>query len=101
MMDERPIEVWTSTAQMQVVGKRHYGRKAVAHGGGGGRAGARELFDTLAAVEGRVKLDAQGPGARRGAAQRFADELPDRRGRERRSQYFGTGPRQRARRRRT
>ena len=47
MMGERPIEVWTSTAQMQVVGKRHYGRKAVPPGGGGGRARARELFDTL------------------------------------------------------
>jgi uncharacterized protein YfaS (alpha-2-macroglobulin family) len=60
MMDERPIEVWTATAQMQVVGKRHYGRKAVPTGGGGGRAGARELFDTLLAWRGRVRLDAQG-----------------------------------------
>jgi alpha-2-macroglobulin len=60
MMDERPIEVWTSTAQMQVVGKRHYGRKAVPTGGGGGRAGARELFDTLLLWRGRVKLDAAG-----------------------------------------
>ncbi len=60
MMDERPIEVWTSTAQMQVIGKRHYGRKAVASGGGGGRAGARELFDTLLLWRGRVKLDGAG-----------------------------------------
>ena len=37
MMGERGLEVFTSTAQMQVVGKRHYGRKAVPHGGGGGR----------------------------------------------------------------
>ena len=36
MMDERPLSVLTSTAQMQVVGKRHYGRKALATGGGGG-----------------------------------------------------------------
>src|SRR5690606_8695889 len=36
MMGERPLSVLTSTAQMQVVGKRHYGRKAVAAGGGGG-----------------------------------------------------------------
>ena len=47
MMGERGLEVWTSTAQMQVVGKRHYGRKAVPHGGGGGRERARESFDTL------------------------------------------------------
>ncbi|MCC6710234.1 MAG: hypothetical protein IT492_21970 [Gammaproteobacteria bacterium] len=61
MMGERSLEVWTSTAQMQVVGKRHYGRKAVPHGGGGGRgAAARERFDTLLAWQGRVTLDAQG-----------------------------------------
>ncbi|MEY2925942.1 MAG: hypothetical protein RL367_419, partial [Pseudomonadota bacterium] len=36
MMGERPISVETSTAQTQVVGKRHYGKKAVAAGGGGG-----------------------------------------------------------------
>ena len=36
MMGERPISVLTSTAQMQVVGKRHYGKKAVTAGGGGG-----------------------------------------------------------------
>jgi hypothetical protein len=49
MMGERGLEVWTSTAQTQVVGKRHYGRKAVPHGGGGGRERdrARELFDSL------------------------------------------------------
>jgi len=60
MMNERPIEVWTSTAQMQVVGKRHYGRKAVPTGGGGGHAGARELFDTLLLWRGRVKVDSAG-----------------------------------------
>ena len=36
MMAERPLWVQTSTAQTQVVGKRHYGRKAVAAGGDGG-----------------------------------------------------------------
>jgi uncharacterized protein YfaS (alpha-2-macroglobulin family) len=60
MMRRRGIEVFTSTAQMQVVGKRHYGRKAVPHGGGGGRASARELFDTLLLWRGRVPLDAKG-----------------------------------------
>jgi uncharacterized protein YfaS (alpha-2-macroglobulin family) len=60
MMGERPIAVWTSTAQMQVVGKRTFGRKAIAHGGGGGRAGARQMFDTLLLWKGRVKLDANG-----------------------------------------
>ena len=56
MMNVRPIEVYTSTAQMQVIGKRHFGRKAVPHGGGGGRQAARELFDTLLLWKGRVPL---------------------------------------------
>jgi uncharacterized protein YfaS (alpha-2-macroglobulin family) len=60
MMGERAIEVFTSTAQMQVVGKRTFGRKAIPHGGGGGRAGAREMFDTLLLWKGRVRLDARG-----------------------------------------
>ncbi len=60
MMGHRGLEVWTATAQMQVVGKRHYGRKAVPHGGGGGREQARELFDTLVAWHGRVILDDAG-----------------------------------------
>lgn len=60
MMQKRGIEVDTSTASMQVVGKRHYGRKAREPGGGGGRKSARELFDTLLLWKGRVKLDAQG-----------------------------------------
>ncbi len=60
MMGVRPIEVYTSTAQMQVVGKRHYGRKAVPHGGGGGRQAARELFDTLLLWKGRLPLNERG-----------------------------------------
>ncbi|MDQ7078628.1 MAG: MG2 domain-containing protein [Robiginitomaculum sp.] len=60
MMDERGLEVLTSTAQMQIVGKRHYGRKAVAHGGGGGKQNARELFDTLLLWKGRVRVDENG-----------------------------------------
>ena len=62
MMGERGYEVLTSTAQMQVVGKRHYGRKAVLDGGGGGvgRGRARELFDTLLVWKGRVRLDHNG-----------------------------------------
>ena len=60
MLGRRAIEVFTSTAQSHVIGKRHFGRKAVAAGGGGGRGGARELFDTLLLWKGRVPLDAQG-----------------------------------------
>lgn len=61
MMARRGIEVSTSTAQMQVIGKRHFGRKAVATGGDGASAkSARELFDTLLFWQARVKLDEQG-----------------------------------------
>jgi alpha-2-macroglobulin len=65
MMGQRRLEVWTSTAQMQVVGKRHYGRKAVPVGGGGGRAGgspsrARQLFDSLLFWQPRLQLDGHG-----------------------------------------
>jgi uncharacterized protein YfaS (alpha-2-macroglobulin family) len=60
MMQRRGIEVDTATASMQVVGKRHYGRKAREPGGGGGRHSARELFDTLLFWKARVALDDQG-----------------------------------------
>ena len=63
MMGERPLSVLTSTAQMQVVGKRHYGRKAVEAGGGGGADMAalnRENFQPVLLWRGHVELDAQG-----------------------------------------
>jgi len=61
MMTRRGIEVATSTAQMQVIGKRHFGRKAL---GGGrwwrpGQVRAR-AFDTLLFWQARVKLDEHG-----------------------------------------
>ncbi|MEP6965782.1 MAG: alpha-2-macroglobulin family protein, partial [Polaromonas sp.] len=52
--------VETSTAQMEIIGRRHYGRKAVAAGGGGGRSNTRELLDTLLLWQPRVQLDARG-----------------------------------------
>ncbi|QJR15088.1 alpha-2-macroglobulin family protein [Usitatibacter palustris] len=60
LLGQRPQEVSTATAQGHVIGKRHFGKKAVAAGGGGGREGARELFDTLLLWKGRVPLDANG-----------------------------------------
>jgi uncharacterized protein YfaS (alpha-2-macroglobulin family) len=60
MMTRRGEEVETSTAQVQVIGKRHFGRKAIAAGGGGGRGSARELFDTLLLWKARIALDADG-----------------------------------------
>ncbi|QDQ27598.1 hypothetical protein FNU76_15235 [Chitinimonas arctica] len=60
MLGERPYGFFTATAQGQVVGKRHFGRKAVPVGGGGGRGGTRELFDTLLLWKGRVALDEKG-----------------------------------------
>lgn len=62
MMSRRNYEVSTATAQMQVIGKRHFGLKALAPGGGGGlgKRGTRELFDTLLFWKGKIPLDAQG-----------------------------------------
>jgi uncharacterized protein YfaS (alpha-2-macroglobulin family) len=60
MMQKKGYEVKTSTAQMMVVGKRHFGRKALPHGGGGGRQITREFFDTLVYWKGVVALDENG-----------------------------------------
>lgn len=60
MMNERGLEVNTATAQMQVVGRRHFGLKALPPGGGGGAESSRELFDTLLLWKGSVKLSASG-----------------------------------------
>lgn len=60
MLPKRAYQVQTATAQSQVIGKRHFGKKALPPGGGGGRAPARELFDTLLVWNPRVVLDANG-----------------------------------------
>jgi alpha-2-macroglobulin len=60
MMGRRSLAVRTFTAQMQVVGRRHFGLKALPSGGGGGRQTTRELFDTLVYWNPRVPLDAAG-----------------------------------------
>jgi uncharacterized protein YfaS (alpha-2-macroglobulin family) len=60
MMRRRGYGVRTATAQMQVVGKRHFGLKALPQGGGGGPQTTRELFDTLLLWKGRVSLDDRG-----------------------------------------
>lgn len=63
MMKRAGCDVETATAQMMVVGKRHFGRKALPHGGGGGRQLTRELFDTLLYWKGVVPLDENGEAA--------------------------------------
>ena len=60
MMGRRGYQVETSTAEMQVVGKRHFGLKAIPPGGGGGRQVTRELFDTLLLWKASVPLDSNG-----------------------------------------
>ncbi len=60
MVKRRSYFVDTATAQMQVIGRRHFGKKAVAPGGGGGRAPTRELFDTLLVWKPDVRLDEKG-----------------------------------------
>ncbi|MBE2261483.1 MAG: alpha-2-macroglobulin, partial [Burkholderiaceae bacterium] len=60
MLQRRAWGVETSTAQMEIVGRRHYGRKAVPAGGGGGKSPTRELFDTLLLWQPAIVLDAKG-----------------------------------------
>jgi len=60
MMGRREYSVYTATAQMQVVGKRHFGLKAIPAGGGGGKQSTRELFDTLLLWKARQPLDVHG-----------------------------------------
>ncbi len=60
MMGRRGYHVETSTAQMQVIGKRHFGLKALPQGGGGGAQRTRELFDTLLFWQSRLRLDEKG-----------------------------------------
>ena len=60
MIRRRDYAVETATAQMQVIGKRHFGKKAAPPGGGGGQFPTRELFDTLLLWNPSVVLDANG-----------------------------------------
>lgn len=60
MMDQRAYQVETSAAEMEVVGKRHFGIKAIPPGGGGGHQITRQLFDTLLLWKASVALDADG-----------------------------------------
>ncbi|MCW5633403.1 MAG: alpha-2-macroglobulin [Rubrivivax sp.] len=60
LLRERPWGVETATAVNEVIGRRHYGRKALPPGGGGGRNPTRELFDTLLVWRGSVALDSNG-----------------------------------------
>ncbi len=60
MHPRRSLHVSTASNQLEVVGRRHYGRKAVAAGGGGGHLPTRQLFDTLLTWQPLVALDANG-----------------------------------------
>ncbi len=60
MLQQRAWGVTTATAQMEIIGRRHYGRKAVPAGGGGGQGAARELLETLLLWNPKVVLDAKG-----------------------------------------
>ncbi len=64
MMGERALSVLTATAQTQVVGNRHFGKKAVIAGGDGGEGAAtalnRENFQPVLLWRGRVALDVRG-----------------------------------------
>ncbi len=65
----------TSTAQMEVVGRRHYGRKAAPPGGGGGMAPPRANCLTRCCCGSPRAAGCARPGRGRGAAQRCPDQL--------------------------
>ncbi|MCX6130069.1 MAG: hypothetical protein NTX25_13520 [Proteobacteria bacterium] len=56
MMSERAYGIEHATSSMQVIGKRHFGLKALPQGGGGGSNPTRELFDSLIFWKARVPL---------------------------------------------
>jgi len=60
MLQQRAWGVTTATAHMEIIGRRHYGKKAAPAGGGGGKAQTRELLDTLLLWQPAIALDAQG-----------------------------------------
>ncbi|TGK54078.1 peptidase [Leptospira kanakyensis] len=60
MMGTRPHSVGTSTAQSQIIGKRHFGLKAKPDGGGGGKQSTRSLFDTLVYWKGKAIIGKDG-----------------------------------------
>ncbi len=60
MYREHEWGVETATAQAQIVGRRHFGRKAMAPGGGGGVSNTRAIFDTLLLWRPNLVLDAHG-----------------------------------------
>ncbi|MBO9665697.1 MAG: hypothetical protein J7501_02660 [Bdellovibrio sp.] len=60
MMGLRQYDVRTATAQSFIIGKRHFGLKAVPIGGDGRSGLRRELFDTLLYWNPKVQLDKQG-----------------------------------------
>jgi uncharacterized protein YfaS (alpha-2-macroglobulin family) len=60
MITQRSHQVETSTLQMNIIGKRHFGKKATPFGGGGGNGMTRELLDSLIAWVPNLKADANG-----------------------------------------
>ncbi|MBU6153766.1 MAG: hypothetical protein KGP28_05645 [Bdellovibrionales bacterium] len=60
MIRAKSHRVETSTMQMNVIGKRHFGKKATPFGGGGGALMARELLDSLVAWKPKLTADPEG-----------------------------------------
>ncbi len=60
MLTDRGHNVETSTMQMNLIGKRHFGKKATPFGGGGGKMITRELLDSLVSWQPNLKADSNG-----------------------------------------
>jgi hypothetical protein len=69
MLQRRSLGRGDSTAQMEIIGRRHYGRKAVPAGGGGGKKRRARAAGHPAAVEPGRGAGRQRPGRGDGAAE--------------------------------
>ena len=78
MMGQRGYEVHTATAQMQVIGKRHYGLKALPPGGWRRKATDPGALRYPPPLEGAGRVGCQWGGMDRNPAQRFPYQFPHR-----------------------
>ncbi|MCC6953578.1 MAG: alpha-2-macroglobulin, partial [Deltaproteobacteria bacterium] len=60
LLTQRSSTVRTVTSAMHVIGKRHFGLKALPFGGGGGKSFTRDLFDTRVFWSARVPVQQDG-----------------------------------------
>jgi hypothetical protein len=90
LLGQRPIEVFTATAQGQVIGKRHYGRKPSPPAAAGARR-ARASSSTRCSSGAAREARRQRARASRDPVERLAHVVSHRRGRNAGAARFGHG----------